>query len=48
MLNIFADALLIAARMNPELRRHDRREEHRQDIQEQLPSLRYVFPKHGL
>lgn len=48
MLNIFAEALLIATRMNAEPRRHDRREDHRQDVQDQLPSLRYVFPKLGL
>ncbi|MGQ0564613.1 MAG: hypothetical protein ACT4OK_06025 [Gemmobacter sp.] len=45
MLNIFADALLIATRMNPEPRHHDTR---RTDVKEQLPSERYVFPKLGL
>jgi hypothetical protein len=45
MLNIFAEALLIATRMNPEPRRHDER---RSDARDQMPSERYVFPKLGL
>jgi hypothetical protein len=49
MLNIFADALLIATRMHPEPRRHDAyRDDRRPDVQEQFPSTRYVFPKLGL
>ncbi len=47
MLNIFAEALLIATRMNAEPRRHDARREERTE-QPQLPSTRYVFPKLGL
>jgi hypothetical protein len=49
MLSIFADALLIATRMYPEPRRHDtHRDDRRHDVQDQLPSTRYVFPKLGL
>ena len=49
MLNIFADALLIATRMSLEPRRHDtHRDECTPDLRDQLPSPRYVFPKLGL
>ena len=49
MLNIFADALLIATRMNPEPRRHDMyRDDRKPELRDQLPSTRFVFPKLGL
>ena len=49
MLNIFADALLIATRMNLEPRRHDtQRNDRTPDLRDQLPSTRDVFPKLGL
>jgi len=48
MLNIFADALLIVTRMNPEPRRHDAHRDERPYAQPQLPSTRHGFPKLGL
>ena len=49
MLNIFADALLIATRMHAEPRRHDRlNDDRRPETKDQLPSARHVFPKLGL
>jgi hypothetical protein len=48
MLSIFADALLIATRMHAEPRRHGGAEDRRPDPRDDLPSTRYVFPKHGL
>ena len=49
MLNIFADALPIATRMNLEPRRHDtHRDDRTPELRDQMPSTRHVFPKLGL
>ena len=48
MLNIFADALLIATRMYPDARLHDAHRSERPEVRPELPSARHVFPKLGL
>lgn len=52
MLNIFADALLLATRMDAGSRynrsHHDGDHEFRDDTKIEVPSRRYVFPKLGL